>query len=307
VTGCDALPYAPKMTATTRAAKRGDPAGLTVNLSQSPGEANTKSVSVKLPTQLGARLSTINQACPEDTFKADPKTCAAGSKVGTVSAATPLLAQPLGGTVYLEAHKPPNLPTLEAVLEGSGITLDLSGKLNLTGGITSTFDTVPDAPISSFRLALPPSVTNSALSATADLCASRLPLVATINGQNGKKVDVNSAIEVAGCGIAIGKVTVKKRAASLRVRIPAPGSVTISGKGLKKVKKSFTKSGTFSIRTKLTKKGVKALQKKLKAKKKSKRKLVVKTTAIYSPKKGSAVGGEPVKASRASKRVTFKK
>jgi hypothetical protein len=306
-TGCDALPYAPKMTATTHAAKRGDPAGLTVNLSQSPGEANTKSVSVKLPNQLGARLSTINMACAEDTFKADPKTCGAGSKVGTVSAVTPLLAQPLTGTVYLEAHKPPNLPTLEAVLEGSGITVDLSGRLNLTNGIQSNFDTVPDVPITSFTLALPPSTSNSALQATADLCAVTLPLVATINGQNGKKVDVNSAVDVAGCGVAITKAAAKKRTATLSVRIPAPGTVTVAGKGLKKVKKSFAKAGTYKVKTKLTKKGVKALRKALKAKKKSKRKLSVKTTAVFVPKKGAQAGGEAVKASKASKKVTFKK
>jgi hypothetical protein len=306
-TGCDGLPYAPKMTAVTSAAKRGAPAGLTVNLSQAPGEANTKSVSVKLPSQLGARLSTINLACPEATFKADPKTCAAGSKVGTVSAVTPVLAQPLGGTVYLAAHRPPNLPTLEAVLEGSGITVDLSGKLNLSNGITSTFDTVPDVPITSFKLALPPSASNSALQATADLCAAPLPLIATINGQNGKKVDVNSVVEVSGCGVQITRAFVKKRTATLSVRVPAPGAVTISGKGLKKVKKSYAKAGTYKIRTKLTKKGVKALRKALKAKRKSKRKLLVKTTAVYAPKKGSVVGGEAVKASRASKKLTFKK
>ena len=306
-TGCDALPYAPKMTATSPAAKRGAPAGLTVNLSQSAGEANTKSVSVKLPNQLGARLSTINQACPEDTFKADPKTCAAGSKVGTVSAATPLLAEPLGGTVYLEAHKPPTLPTLEAVLEGSGITVDLSGTLNLNGGITSTFGAVPDVPITSFKLTLPPAVSNSALQATADLCSATLPLVATLTGQNGKKVDVNSVVEVAGCGVSITKLSVKKRVATLKVRVPAPGKVTITGKGLAKVRKTATKAGTFTVKTKLTKKGVKALKKKLKAKKKSKRKLVVKVSAAYTPKKGSTVAGEAVKASKASKKATFKK
>jgi hypothetical protein len=306
-TGCESLPYAPKMTATTNAAQRGAPAGLTVNLSQSRGEANTKSVSVKLPNQLGARLSTINLACPEDTFKANPKTCAAGSKVGTVSAVTPLLAQPLTGTVYLEAHKPPSLPTLEAVLEGSGITVDLSGKLNLSNGITSTFDTVPDVPITAFSLSLPPSASNSALQATADLCAATLPLVATINGQNGKKVSVNSAVEVIGCGFAITKASVKKRTATLSLRVPAPGAVKVTGKGLKTVKKSFAKAGTYTVKTKLTKKGVKSLKRALRAKKKSKRKLVLKVAASYAPKKGSTVGGEPVKAGKASKKLTFRK
>ena len=306
-TGCDALPYAPKMTATTKAAKRGDPAGLTVNLAQVAGEANSRSVSVKLPNQLGARLSTINQACPEDTFKADPATCGAGSKVGTVSAVTPLLAQPLGGTVYLEAHKPPSLPSLEAVLQGSGITVDLTGTLNLTGGIRSTFGTVPDVPITSFTLTLPPSAANSALQATADLCSVPLPLVATLLGQNGKQVDVNSSVAVAGCGVQILSAKVSKRAATLKVRVPAAGSIKVSGKGMKTVRKTASAAGTFTLRTKLTKAGVKKLRKALKAKKKSKRRLVVSLKASYAPKKGSSVAGEAVRGGSASKKLTFKK
>jgi hypothetical protein len=100
---------------------------------------------------------------------------------------------------------------------------------------------------------------------------------------------------------------VKKRVATLKVRVPAPGKITITGKGLAKVRKTATKAGLFTVKTKLTKKGVKALKKKLKAKKKSKRKLVVKVSAAYTPKKGSMVAGEAVKASKASKKATFKK
>jgi hypothetical protein len=306
-TGCDALPYAPRMTVTSRAGKRGDPAGLTVTLSQQPGEANTKSVAVKLPAQLGARLSTINQACPQATFQADPTTCGAGSKVGTVSAATPVLAQPLSGTVYLEAHEAGKLPTLEAVLQGSGITIDLSGTLNLGNGIQSTFATVPDVPITSFRLSLPANAANSALAASADLCAVPLKFSASMLGQNGKRTDVSSVAGVAGCGVAITKVSVKRRTATLSVRVPAGGTVTVSGKGLAKVKKTVSKAATYKLKTKLTKVGVKRLQRALRAKKKSKRRLTLKATAGYAPKKAATAGGEPVKASRASTKLTFKK
>jgi hypothetical protein len=305
--GCDALPYAPKMTATSRAAKRGAPAALVVNLSQVPGEANTKSVSVKLPSQLGARLSTINQSCPQATFQADPASCGAGSKVGTVSAVTPVLAEPLGGTVYLEAHEAGKLPTLEAVLQGSGITVSLSGSLNLGNGITSTFGAVPDVPITSFRLALPALAANSALAANADLCSVPMKFTAAILGQNGKKVDVNSVVGVAGCGVQITKASVKRKTATLSVRVPAPGTVTLSAKGLKKVKKTFKAAGTYKVKTALTKSGAKALKKALKNKKKKKRKLARKLKVAYAPAKGASAGGEAVKASSASKQLTFKK
>jgi hypothetical protein len=304
-TGCDALPYAPKMTATTTAAKRGQPAGLTVNLSQAPGEANTRSVSVKLPSQLSARLDTVGLACPLATFQADPTKCGAGSKVGTATAATPLLAAPLSGTVYLELHEPGKLPTLEAVLQGSGITVDLSGTIALGNGITSTFGAVPDVPITSFRLALP-SGPGSVLGAGADLCTAPLNFTATILGQNGKKTDVNSVVGIAGCGVQITGSKVSRRTATLSVRAPGPGTLTLSGKGIKKVKKTVAAGGTYKIRVKLSKAGVKALKKARKAKAKSNRKLTVKVKAAYAPRKGTAAGGAPVKASNATKKLTFK-
>src|SRR4030095_16830920 len=126
---------------------------------------------------------------------------------------TPLLAQPLTGTVYLAAHEAGKLPTLEAVLQGSGITVDLSGTLHLGNAIPPTFGTVPDVPITSFRLDLPPSAANSALQATADLCAQPLKFSATILGQNGKKVDVNSNVVVAGCTFKLTGAKVAKRKA----------------------------------------------------------------------------------------------
>jgi hypothetical protein len=293
------------MTASTKAAKRGQPAGLTVNLSQAPGEANTRSVSVKLPSQLSARLDTVGLACPQATFQADPAKCGAGSKVGTVTAATPLLAAPLSGTVYLELHEPGKLPTLEAVLQGSGITVDLSGTIALGNGITSTFGAVPDVPITSFRLDLP-SGPGSVLGAGADLCAAPLNFTATILGQNGKKTDVKSVVDIAGCGVQITRAKVSRRTATLSVRAPGPGTLTLSGKGIKKVKKTVKAGGTYKIRVKLSKAGVKALKQARKQKSRRKRKLSVKVKAAYGPTKGVAAGGAAVKASSATKKLTFK-
>jgi hypothetical protein len=304
-TGCDALPYAPKMTATTQAATRGKPAALSVKLTQTAGEANTRSVSVKLPSQLAARLDTVQLACPEATFRADPAGCGAASKVGTTRAVTPLLAAPLTGPVYLEAHEAGKLPTLEALLQGSGITVDLSGTIALGNGITSTFGAVPDVPITEFTLNLPAG-RGSALAASADLCAAPLNFTASILGQNGKKADVKSVVHVAGCGVTITRSKVTRRTAALSVRVPAPGTVTLTGKGIARVKKTFKAAGTYKVRVKLSKAGVKALKKARKQKSKRKRKLSVKVSAAFAPKKGAVAGGAPVKASRASKKLTFK-
>jgi hypothetical protein len=305
-TGCDALPYAPKMTLRTHAAKRGKPASLIVNLAQSAGEANTRSVSVHLPTQLGARLDTVGLACPQATFQADPSTCGIGSKVGTVTAVTPVLAQPLTGTVYLAGHEAGKLPSLEAVMQGSGITIDLSGTFNLGNGITSTFATVPDVPITSFTINLPAGL-HSALAASSDLCSGTLPFTAAILGQNGKTANIKSAASVAGCGVQITKASVKKRTTTFTVRIPAAGAVTLSGKGVKKVRKTFKAAGAYTVKTALSKSGVKALKKALANKKKKRRKLNVTLKAAFAPQRGATAGGEAVKASSAKRKVTFKR
>ncbi len=306
-TGCDALPYAPTMTVTGTPTKKGRPAGLTVNLSQAPGEANTKSVSVHLPPQLAANFPTLQNACPPATFQADPKSCATGSKVGSVTAATPLLDQPLGGTVYLESHVAGQLPTLEAVLEGSGISVDLSGTIALGKGITSTFATVPDVPITSFTLTLP-ATPNPALAANTDLCSVPLPFDATILGQNGKQVGVKSTVGIPGCGVAIRTVKMARRSAVIGIRVPAKGTVKLSGKGLRGAKRQTLKAaGNYKVRVRLTKAGTKALKKALKAKKKSKRKFTSKLTVAFTPAKGVTAGGAAVKSSRATKKLTFKK
>jgi hypothetical protein len=225
--------------------------------------------------------------------------------VGTVTATTPLLAAPLAGTVYLELHEKGKLPTLEAVLQGSGITVDLSGTIALGNGITSTFATVPDVPITSFRLALPAGP-GSVLAASADLCSAPLGFTASILGQNGKKADVKSVVGIAGCKVQILKTKVSRRTATLSVRAPGPGTLTLTGKGITKVKKTVKAGGTYKIRVKLSKAGVKALKKARKARAKRKRKLTVKVKAAYAPKKGAVAGESPVKASSTSRKVTFK-
>src|SRR3954451_20678296 len=306
-TGCDALPYSPKMTVTTRAAKKGQASSLVVGLTQPAGEANTKRVSVHLPTVLAANFTTRQGACPAETFQVDPKSCGAGARVGRVSASTPLLKDPLTGDVYLESHgQAGKLPTLEAVLEGSGISVDLTGTIALGNGITSTFETVPDVPITSFQLALPSSP-HPALAVSGDPCTAPLNFDATILGQNGKQVDLKSVVGIAGCGVTITKATVKGHKLTVAAHAPAAGALALSGKGLKGSKKTTKAAGTVTLRAKLNKAGLKKLKKALKAKKKSKRKLVLPVKVAYSPAKGAVAGGEAVKRSSAARKATFKK
>jgi hypothetical protein len=170
VTGCPSLPFKPTYTESTEGvtSKVGG-ASLTVNVTQKTGEANIQKVDVQIPKQLPSRLTTLQKACLEAQFNANPAGCPEASDVGTATAVTPLLNVPLTGPAYLVARGT-EFPDLEFVLQGEGVTIILDGQTDIKKGITySNFETVPDAPISSFQATFPESP-HSILAANVNLC-----------------------------------------------------------------------------------------------------------------------------------------
>ncbi len=203
---CAILPFKPTFTVSTqgRASKAGG-ASLHVKVTSGQGQANIAKVKVNLPLQLPSRLSTLQKACVDSVFEANPASCPAASAVGSATAVTPLLAQPLTGPAYLVSHAGAAFPDLEIVLQGEGIKLILDGNTQIKKGVTSSiFKTVPDAPISSFDLALPSgphSVLAANLPAKAkfNLCGRKLNMPTVITGQNGAVVRQTTKIVATGC------------------------------------------------------------------------------------------------------------
>ncbi len=209
---CANLPFKPSFTASTAGqASKAKGASLIVKVASKGGpppgggEANIRAVKVDLPLQLPSRLTTLQKACLASVFEANPAACPKESDVGTATAATPVLARPLIGPAYLVSHGGAAFPDLEIVLQGEGITLVLDGKTGIKKGITSsTFRTVPDAPISSFELKLPTgkfSVLGSNLPAKANynFCGQALKMLTAITGQNGAVIKQTTKIAVTGC------------------------------------------------------------------------------------------------------------
>jgi hypothetical protein len=158
-----------------------------------------------LPKQLPSRLTTIQQACPEAVFAANPASCPAGSNIGTATARTPVLANPVSGPAYLVSHGGAAFPDLVIILQGEGVTVRLTGSIDIKHGVTSsTFGNVPDVPISSFVLSLPEGP-HSALAAVlpakakGNVCGQSLTMPTTITGQNGTVIKQTTKIAVSGC------------------------------------------------------------------------------------------------------------
>jgi hypothetical protein len=229
IEGCRELPFSPKFAASVGAkASKANGVGLHVMVRSARGQANIGRVRVALPKQLPSRLTTLQQACRSEVFGTNPASCPAGALVGTATAVTPLLTRPLVGPAYLVSHGGAAFPNLEIVLQGEGITLILDGQTDIKKGITiSTFNSVPDAPVTRFDLALPTGP-HSALGANLpakaknSFCVQKLLMPTQITGQNEAVIKQTTKVAVSGCPKHRRHSPKHKRAARSRSRVSRP-------------------------------------------------------------------------------------
>jgi hypothetical protein len=259
VAGCSALAFKPTFASASNAhATKLNGAALQVTMTVPPHQANLHSVVATLPVQLPSRLTTLQKACLQATFDANPAGCAA-AKVGTATAYTPVLATPLSGSAYLVSHGGAAFPDLDLVLEGSGVRVVLVGNTNIKKGITtSTFASIPDVPVSQFVLALPIG-RNSALTAYGSLCAKPLIMPTTMTAQNGSQIKQNTRISVSGCGVRIVSHRVRGHKLILKVLAPAAGKLSVTAKGLHGRSRRVKKSTTVTFKLALTSAGLATL------------------------------------------------
>ena len=245
VANCASLPFAPVFTAsTTSRTSKTDGANLFVKITYPNGAyANVAKSITELPYALPSRLTTIQKACPDTVFEANPAACDEGSEIGHAIVHTPVFKNPLVGPAYLVSHGNRAFPDIEIVLQGEGITLVLDGHTDIKNSITKTsFESVPDAPVEVFELILPEGP-HSALAANDNLCkpekpgtvtekvtehvkgrtihvtkkvhkmvAEELVIPTKLVAQNGRVLEQKTKIAVSGCGAVKGSKTTKKPA-----------------------------------------------------------------------------------------------
>ena len=234
VSGCQALPFAPKLSAVAGghgSKANGTSLAVTVTSggvnSTGVAQAGIAKVDLALPVALSSRLSTLQKACTPATFNANPASCNEDSVIGNATIHTPVLSNPLSGPAYLVSHGGAAFPDVEFVLQGEGITLLLDGKTDIKAGVTySRFESAPDAPFTVFETVLPAGphgvlTPNVPEREQYSLCKASLQMPTEITGQNGTVINQNTPIALAGCVGVLSSKTKLTRAQLLAKALKA--------------------------------------------------------------------------------------
>jgi hypothetical protein len=183
---CDKLGFKPKLKVRlfgkTQRAKHPK---LRAILTARPGDANIARASVALPHALFLDQASLGTVCTRVQFAASQ--CPKKSVYGYARAFTPLLSKPLEGPVYLRSSNN-TLPDMVAHLQGQ-VDVDLVGRIDsFKGGIRTTFDRVPDVPVTKFVMTLPGGKKGLLINSR-NLCAKPVKGIIRIKAQNGKKAN----------------------------------------------------------------------------------------------------------------------
>jgi hypothetical protein len=205
-TGCDRLPFAPRLSAVLDGAAKGARPALTTVVEQSAGEANARSVEVTLPLGIGAVPAILLRACPEAVLAQGA--CPANAQIGSAKAETPALAAPLTGPVILV--KPAAMPLPELLLDLHGpisLRLPVTFGFGPGGRLRSTLTGLPDTALSRFTLNLDGGK-DGLLANGRDMCAGAPRVDAAFVAQSGATASASVTPKLRGC-VPAGKATLK--------------------------------------------------------------------------------------------------
>ncbi len=198
VGGCEKLAFKPKLAFRLfGGTHRGSHPRLraTVNYPPGPGYANIAKASVALPHSEFLDQAHINTVCTRVQFAA--KACPAGSIYGEAEATSPLVDYTLRGPVYLRSssHQLPDMVVALRGPESQPIEIDLVGRIDsVNGGIRSTFESVPDQPVSSFTLNMKGGK-KGLLVNSRNICSSTQKATAVFNAQNGRALTLRPKMQ----------------------------------------------------------------------------------------------------------------
>jgi hypothetical protein len=206
VTGCGRLRFAPRWRAKLLARaplRKHDPVGLRFTAKFRRADASMRSTVLALPPALKLGLGGLAEICS----RADARRslCPPGSKVGVARVDSPLLDEPMHGSVYAVQPRGGGEPDTWIALTGGGMTLSFKGEsVSEHGRAMTRMSGMADMPLSSFTLRLG-GPGEGLLTFDASPCrhgvARRLSTEIRARGQNGARHVVRLAIPTgAHCG-----------------------------------------------------------------------------------------------------------
>ena len=179
ITGCGGLSFQPSISLTPTTGSAGSPSGIDADISlpqeglRNPAVLATphlRSATVELPPgmTLNPAAAVGLEACSEQQiglvsdapvrFDGSSAECPSGSKVGTAEITTPVLPEPLQGSLYLATQVANPFQSLLAgylVAEGQGVVLKVAGRFHVSptnGAITAFFEENPQQPFEDLKL-----------------------------------------------------------------------------------------------------------------------------------------------------------
>jgi hypothetical protein len=238
--------------------------GVSATLTQPAGQANLKKVQVALPLSLALDPDNAQALCEfADGSTVDP-TCPKASIVGQATARTPILDQPLTGPVYFvknirtdprSGRQIRTLPKLVIPLTGeNGLRLNIVGTSSVVGDrLVTTFDNIPDAPVSDFALNIDGGQHGILTVSGTDVCKANQIAQQQVDGHNGKTADTNIYLQTPACATKVITKKITAKTVVLKVGGLGPGKLTVSGKGIKKTSKTITNATVATITAHRTK------------------------------------------------------
>jgi hypothetical protein len=231
-TGCDKLAFTPKLKATIGSAGQvaaNSHPPLTVTIEQPDHQAAQQRTVVSLPAGIGVDLKNLSSVCTDAQLNAGA--CPAGSKIGTVTAQTPLLPAALSGGVYLMQGA--KLGALPGIALDLGI-IRLKGSVALGQRLVTTFDGIPDVPLSKLVLNLTGGP-KAALKTSKNLCTQTPTVLAEYASHSGKTAKETVNALVSGCGVSAKSagLAIKGKLSGVKKKRPVLSLTVTSAQTLK--------------------------------------------------------------------------
>jgi hypothetical protein len=263
--------------------------GISATLIDSGGGANLRKVVTKLPLSLALDPDNAQELCKPEQRSA--RACPAKSIVGRARA-TSVLPDPLTGPVYfVEATRKSasgrtirTFPNLWIPLSADGVAIDItaSSAVDSLGRLVTTFDKLPDAPISDVQVTIDGGKHGIiVVSGKPGICDRSRVIDTQLTGQNGKVLETPVTASIGGCKPKLKKVSATAHAVSVKVSGIGAGRVTVSGSSVVKATRAVKAATEATIKA--------SLNAKVRARLHRAGRVLITVTVKFAPRKGRSV------------------